>query len=188
MASPPKWNTYAGTVMLLGFAQFLLLMVLSEALYPGYSPANNYISDLGVGSTAYLFNASAVLLGITAIAGAYFLYMGRNGKTYPVLQALVGIGAMGVGILPETTGMLHIASAGIAFGVGGIAAIYSSRLQGKSPLRYYSIVFGLIALGMLVLAGMGITFAIGKGGIERMIFYPIIIWGIAFSGYLLSSR
>jgi hypothetical membrane protein len=116
------------------------------------------------------------------------LYRGNNGKVYPILQAIVGIGAMGVGLLPETTGYPHIISAFFAFGIGGVAAIYSYRLQG-SPFRYYSVVLGIIALLALIIgSALGLTLGIGKGGMERMILYPIMIWGIAFAGYLLASK
>ncbi len=54
----------SGLVLFAGAAQFFLLVLIAEALYPQYSVANNYISDLGVGSTAYIFNTSIVLLGI----------------------------------------------------------------------------------------------------------------------------
>lgn len=39
----------AGAFIFVAITQFILGVIVSEALYPGYSIANNYISDLGVG-------------------------------------------------------------------------------------------------------------------------------------------
>ncbi len=176
----------AGAIMLLGVGQFTLMVILAEALYPGYSVANNWISDLGVGPSAWIFNPSVVFLGLMFIAAAYFL--NRAGwRIYPILQTIAGIGAMGVGLFPETTGTPHIVAAFLAFGIGGLAAVYSYRLQ-SSPLRYYSLVLGAIPIIALILTALGITFGIGKGGVERMVMYPIIIWSLAFAGYLLNAK
>jgi len=38
----------AGALLFAGCAMFLLSMLTGEMLYPGYSTANNTISDLGV--------------------------------------------------------------------------------------------------------------------------------------------
>jgi len=36
-------------------------MMMAEALYSGYSARDNYISDLGVGPSALVFNSSVFL-------------------------------------------------------------------------------------------------------------------------------
>ncbi len=38
----------SGTLLLVGATQFILLSIVAEAVYPGYSTSANYISDLGV--------------------------------------------------------------------------------------------------------------------------------------------
>ena len=58
--SPEK---LAGTLIFVGTAQFILFATVAEALYPDYSISNNYISDLGVGPSAPLFNSSVLVLG-----------------------------------------------------------------------------------------------------------------------------
>ena len=37
----------AGTVLLVGLTQFIVLLQIAEFLYPDYSTSQNYISDLG---------------------------------------------------------------------------------------------------------------------------------------------
>ena len=61
-----------GALLFAGAAQFILVMIVAEALYPGYSIATNYVSDLGVGSTALLFSASVIIYGVTTFSGAVF--------------------------------------------------------------------------------------------------------------------
>jgi hypothetical protein len=39
----------------------------------------------------------------------------------------------------------------------------------------------------LVLGALGFDLGLGAGGMERMIIYPIIIWGLAFGGYLMAQ-
>jgi hypothetical protein len=34
----------------------------------------------------------------------------------------------------------------------------------------------------------GITLGLGMGGIERMIAYPILLWGLGFGGHLASQH
>jgi hypothetical membrane protein len=40
----------AGLLVIIGVIEFLLAMLVTEALYPGYSISMNYVSDLGVGA------------------------------------------------------------------------------------------------------------------------------------------
>lgn len=63
----------AGALIFVGAVQFILCMIMAECLYPKYSVSENYISDLGVGATAPIFNISVFLLGATVAASAYFL-------------------------------------------------------------------------------------------------------------------
>ena len=121
-----------GSLLFAGAAQLVLVMTIAEARYPGYNMATNYISDLGVGSTALLFNASAVLFGVMLFIGAV---SGRRtiGTLLTVTLALSGAGAVGVGLFPETTGALHYICAIVAFGLGAVSAILSYRVT-RRPL------------------------------------------------------
>jgi hypothetical membrane protein len=58
----------AGTLLFVGAVQFIVFgLITAEAGYEGYSTSGNYISDLGVGSTALIFNSSVFLLGILIV-------------------------------------------------------------------------------------------------------------------------
>ena len=65
-------RSISGALIFLGAAQFILVLVIAEALYPGYNVATNYISDLGVGQTALLFNVSVAVFGVFIFIGALF--------------------------------------------------------------------------------------------------------------------
>jgi hypothetical membrane protein len=183
----------AGTLVLVGVTQFVISMIVSEALYPTYSTSRNYISDLGVGPSALIFNSSVFLLGLLVLIGAYFLQRAFRFELFTVMLVLTGVGAMGVGIFTEAFGVLHAVVSLIAFLFGGLSAIVSvlcSRVHKfplvKMPFSALSIIFGLMTLVALALFGSGVYLGLGAGGMERMIAYPALMWGAGFGGYLLA--
>jgi hypothetical membrane protein len=184
----------AGALLLFGAAQFLLLLVAAESLYPDYSVSKNFISDLGVGQTTLLFNASIFLFGLCVLAAAYFrskdgLAAEAGGKAFSILLGIAGIGACGVGIFPETAGALHLVGAFVVFFFGAAAAVYSgARMKMPAPFSWFSISLGLISLAALSLSVSGQYFGLGAGGMERMVAYPIIAWCICYSGTLLAKE
>ncbi|MCP8308190.1 MAG: DUF998 domain-containing protein [archaeon] len=174
----------AGALLFVGSVQFFLGLVIAEVLFPGYNISVNFISDLGVGPTSLIFNSSVFLLGVFVVAGAYFIQRAFASRLISVLFTLTGSGAMGVGLFPETTGIMHIISALIAFGFGGLSAIVSYKLQ-KPPLSYFSVLLGVLSLVALALFVSQTYLGLGKGGMERMIVYPILLWVVGFGGHLI---
>jgi hypothetical membrane protein len=162
-----------------------MAMVIAASLYPGYSISENYISDLGVGTTALLFNSSVFLLGATMVAAAYYVQRAFGSKLLFILLTLTGIGAMGVGLFPENFEVIHFVASLITFLFGGLTTIMSYKLQ-KAPLSYFSVTLGAISLAALVLFGSGTYLGLGKGGMERMIAYPALLWGVGFSTSLMN--
>lgn len=173
----------AGALLLIGAVQLIVFISLAQSLYPGYDVLNNMISDLGVGPTALLFNASIVLFGSLAIASAFLLRKSLRKNLFPALLALAGVGAIGVGLFPETNFQPHFASALLAFAFGGLSAIASYKIS-KTPLKQLSVALGIISLAALALIISGNYFGIGRGGMERMIVYPTLIWAVCL-GYRL---
>lgn len=176
-------HAHAPGLLLFGAAQFLICLVAAEAFYPGYSVSANAISDLGVGQTALLFNSSIIIFGAASAMVAYLLRE-RLERHLASCMFLAGVGAICVGLFPETLGLPHYLSALTAFLFGGIAALVSSR-RVTMPLSPLFMLLGIITLSALVLEIAGITLGLGHGGMERMIAYPIIIWEIAFAGWLV---
>jgi len=176
----------AGTLLFSGAVQFLLGLIIAEALYPNYSVSGNYISDLGVGSTALIFNSSVFVLGLLAVAGAYFIREAFKSNFLFIILILTGIGAMMVGLFPETAGVMHTIASLVTFLFGGLAAIVSYKVE-KSPFSYLSVVLGAMGLVALGLLASGNYLGLGVGGMERMIAYPVLLWAVGFGAHLLGS-
>ena len=92
---------------------------------------------------------------------------------------------MGVGLFPETYGILHAIPSLITFLFGGLSAIISYKGQ-KPPFSYFSILLGALSLAALVLFGSSTYLGLGKGGMERMIAYSTLLWAVGFGGHLMS--
>jgi len=192
----------AGVLFLVASAQFIFGLVVAEALYPDFSVAQNYVSDLGVGPSSLVFNSSVFLFGMLTLVGAYFLPRTVDFRSLTVLLVLMAVGAMGVGVF--TSGfstMIHGAVSLMAFGFGALSAIVSFKVL-RMPLSAVSVVLGVLTLAALALFALGLVttgslttnvppaseffLGLGPGGMEHMIVYPAGIWLILFSGYLIT--
>jgi len=186
----------AGAAIFVGAVQFGIGMILAEIYYPNYNVSNNYISDLGANCTpnpclinqptATIFDVSIALFGLLVIVGAYFLWRAFHLKPVFVMTVLAGIGALGVGLFPETTGIWHSIFSLIVFLFAGLTALVTARLQ-KKPMLYFSIVLGLVTLVALVLYIGSEYLGLGPGGMERMIAYPVLLWAIGFGGHMMAT-
>jgi hypothetical membrane protein len=181
----------AGALLFVGSSQFVLGLVVAEALYPGYSISKNYISDLGVGPSAIYFNSSVFLLGLLMMVGAYFLQRAFDYKVLTVLVVLTAIGAMGVGVFTEDFGAIHVVVSLIVFLFGGLSAIFSAICSYvhkfkllKMPFSVIAVILGLMSLGAMGLFATEVYLGLDVGGMERMILYPLLMWGAGFGGYL----
>ena len=116
----------AGTLLVVGGVQFIVALIIAEAVYSGYSVSGNFISDLGVWGqpSAPIFNPSTMLFGAMVLASTYFINKHFKNRVITVMFALAGAGALGVGIFPENTfivngiAVLHYLSALLGFVVG----------------------------------------------------------------------
>ncbi|HUI86546.1 MAG TPA: DUF998 domain-containing protein [Nitrososphaerales archaeon] len=201
----------SGIAIFVGAVQFGILMIVaeiidSEATAPHvlgagnetgyvYSVSSNYVSDLGancrtscyIPPSAYLFDASIALLGILIIVGAYFLHRAYKWMPATVMIALAGVGALGVGLFPETTGIWHHLFSLVVFLFAGLSAIFTYKFQ-KKPMGYFSVILGLATLIALVLYAGGVYMGLGAGGMERMIVYPTLLWALSFGGHMMASE
>jgi len=200
----------AGVAIFVGAVQFSLCLILSEIVYSTsgplntsgsgnttgyiYSVANNYVSDLGANCrtactavpSAYLFDASIALMGLLIIVGAYFLHRAYRWMPATAMIAIAGIGALGVGLFPETTGIAHSIFSLIVFLFAGLTALVTARFQRK-PMFYFSIILGLGTLAALFLYIGGEYLGLGPGGMERMVVYPVLLWSVGFGGHMMAT-
>jgi len=192
-----------GLLFFVAVTQFVLSIIIAEALYPGYSVSNNYISDLGVGPSAIVFNSSVFLLGLLLLTGTYLQRQNASFKTLNTLLLLMAVGTMGVGIFTRDYTFAHGAVSSAAFFFAGLSAIASCKVL-TNPFSQISIVLGAMTLTALTLFSAGIIasgsltsttaydssfyLGLGPGGMERLIVYPSLMWLAAFAGHLLTEQ
>jgi hypothetical membrane protein len=180
-------RTLLGTLFFVGAAQFILMIVIAEARYPGgYSVATNALSNLGVGQTALFYSAWIAVCGAFVLIGSL---LGRRtlGTGLTTTLAVAGACAVGVGLFPVRTSAPHTFFAFAAFVFGATSVIISYRVL-RPPLSHFSVGLGIIALVALVLLLTHHDLGIGPGGMERMIAYPIFLWALGFGGSLIGAK
>jgi hypothetical membrane protein len=186
----------AGAALFAGVVQFALAMFLAEFLYPGYSVSGNAISDLGatcgngvchiIQPTSTIFNLSIILAGILVLISGFYLRRAVRAKAIVAFTLASGAAMAGVGLFPETFGVIHGIVSLITFLSISFAAISAYNVE-RSPLSYFSILLGIFSLVATVLFIDGAYLGLGEGGMERMIVYPVLLWSIAFSGHLIAE-
>ena len=191
----PRRASTAGALLLAGAAQFVVGLFVAEALYPGYSVADNAVSDLGATCrenvpcvihqpSSSIFTVNMLVLGATVLAAAYLLYRAGIDRRFAGALLLTGIGVLGAGVVNETSGF-HGVFALVAF-VGGASASVLAATVEPGPVRYaYAILGGIAWLGLVwQLLGSFVDSAwfgpLGDGGVERVIVYPVLLWLAAF--------
>jgi len=190
-----KHSKMAGALLLIGGVQWFLAITLAEGLHPGYNSGVHYVSSLGVGATSLFYNASLLALGVSILAGAYLLQGSLGSRAFIILLTITGLATLGVGLFPENVRPWHGIVTPVALLFGGFSAIASYRLQ-KPPLSYVYALLGALSLavGILFNPYLGLPrestatyLGLGKGTMERMVIYPILLWMIGFGGQLAGS-
>ena len=177
----------AGSLLFVGGVQCILGIILSEALYSGYSTSTQAISSLGVGPSAIIFNSSVFFIGVLGLAGTYFVHRSFNSNLFTFLLGMTHIGAIGVGLFTEanSTFTIHSIFSVITYLFGGISATMSYKLQ-KQPLSNLSVILGVFSLLAMVLLASQTYLGLGLGGMERMVAYPLLLWEVGFGSHLIS--
>src|SRR5947208_16174799 len=180
---------WAGLLLFIGVGQFAVIgLTVSEAVYSeaspsGYSISQNYISDLGVGPAALIFNPSIILVGVLVLATAWFLWRAVGDRILSIVVALAGAGAIAVGVFTEAFGVVHELVSLWTFIFIGLSAILAARIV-RPPFRYLSLVLGVLSLVALALFIVNAALGLGPGGVERLVVWPILVWATAFGGTL----
>jgi len=194
----PRYLAAAGFLLFIAGVVAFMGIITAEALYPaGYSTSGNQISDLGGTEppnsrieepSATIFNSVMMAAGVLILAASFCIQRGYNLWAAPVLIALFGIGALGVGVFPGDQGTIHALFALLAFIAGGLAAIVSLTIL-TPPFSFMAVILGLVALVTLllhsVLGDSSPMAALGIGGEERWVAYPVLLWAMGLGGYLM---
>lgn len=188
-------STLSGSFFLIGGVQWFLGILAAESWYDGYSSRIDYVSELGIGPTALIYNLSVFMLGIFIVIGAFFLYKSSEKKLLPILLIIASIGCMGVGVFPGYLQPMHSIATMLAIMFGAFAAMASYSHQTR-PMSIVSLVLGLMSLVLSIIfipylglpTGSTETFlGMAKGSLERWAINPILAWIIGFGGYLLGT-
>ena len=181
----------AGLLFVVGAVQFVLAVVISEAIYSGYSVGQQYLSDLGdwslAGNYAAIFDVSVILYGLFIIAGAYFFQRVFKNRLFTSLLVITGVGSVSAGVVAINMSFsVHGILGLIAFVSAAASAIMSYKFE-KSPLSYVSVILGAVTLLALVLLSSGFYLGLGLGGMQRFIIYPISLWSLGFGAHLIGD-
>jgi hypothetical membrane protein len=185
-------RTLAGVALVGGGAATVLGFVTAEALYPGYSAADQTISALGAAeapaAAQLVFNGTMVVGGLLLMGVAVGLQHVFSRRAFSAVAAVAGVGVLGVGLFPAQTGLPHFLAAVLAFGGIGVTAVVAATVLG-GPFAHVSGVLGgleLLAFALFVAIGDGTP--LGIGGLERWVAYLGLLWVTAFGGFLLGAR
>ena len=195
----------AGTLLSVGALQWFFSVMTAEGLHQGFNlspsqwiPFSNqihYVSELGVGSTAPIFNISTIVLGLMVAGAACLFYLKDRTILFSSLLLISGVGALGVGVFPTNVQPTHGIFQLLALLFGAFSAILSFRKQ-EAPLSYISAVLGIISFVTSIVfypyLGLGAndmsTFlGLGKGVMERIVIYSLILWIFGY-GYHMAGK
>ena len=182
-----------GVLFLVVGSAFLIVTMLAASIAPGYDMHGGKISDLGViAETALLFNVLLIGIGALNAVGGSLLYRAHGRAWLFAIYLVAGIGAAGAGVFPLNTSGVHSLFALLAFVFFNVEAIATATVV-TGLMRIVSATAGVIGLVYVVVmvigdgGNPGVFGPIGHGGSERMIAYPVMLWFLAFGGYLLGS-
>jgi hypothetical membrane protein len=200
-----------GVLAVVASVEWIIGVFVAQAYYPNYSITQNALSDLGAichTATAYtpnscliyqpssiIFNTTLTLFGVLSVPAAYFVNRSLRKRSFSILLGLFGLGVLVDGVVAENVQLaIHAVGGLVAFGTGAIAAITVYRLGEATPryFQYASAGMGIISLvGTFIFVATPLgtleSSAIGAGGLERIILYPLMIWE-ALLGIIFLSR
>jgi len=188
-------NKTAVLLMFVGAAQVILAAIVSESVYSGVNVVQKEMTALGTfssaGNYAAIFDVSVLLLGLTVIAGAYFIQRIFRNKLFTALLSVSGAGVVAMALVANFSLQLHSIFAMVTFVALAVSAFMSYKFE-KSPLSYVSVVLGVVMLSALVLfvlgqVNSGFYLGISIGGMERFIIYPALLWLLGFGAYLIGD-
>jgi len=169
---------------------FIIMWIVSGAMYIGYNHVTQYISELGaVGSpVAWFFNPLGLeVYGLLIIAFSYGLYRGiKESLVGPALLGISGVGVILVGIFPMPLPAHNLAFFILAISV--ILSCFTLPVCFKRDVRWKSLQKYALLTGVLVLIFLFLLLldsSIGIGGLIQRIWGAILwVWMFVAAGRL----
>jgi len=192
----------AGALLALTGIGMILAIITNEALYPAerhYTTFANSISDLSgtlppnsymVEPNRAIFIATMACGGVLVLVASCLLWPMIARRRVVVGLALMGAGLVGIAVFPGNVEMWHPLFAMLAFVAGSVTVVMSRKVL-EAPTKYFATTLGVVALIATVLGqeafeSWGLQAAIGIGGTERWIAYPVLLWLVVFGTTLMT--
>jgi hypothetical membrane protein len=181
----------ASALLLFGIIQWILVVILAEGIHPNYVSSIHYVSSLGSENTAFMYNISTIILGLS-VASSSVLLKPETSRLFFTLFLIAGLATIGVGVFPENSRPMHGIVTPIALIFAALSAMASFKHHSK-PASYFTFLLGLISLisglGFIPYLGLPVEsremfFGLYKGTLERIVIYTNLIWILIFGGQL----
>jgi hypothetical membrane protein len=188
----PKNRKTASFLLLFGIIQWILTVIIAEGLKPGYISSIHYVSTLGTGNTASIYNLSTIILGASLVAASINIRKFTISRTFFFLFLVAGLATIGVGVFPENSRPMHGIVTPVALIFGALAALFSYRIHDK-PASYFSATLGALSLitGIAFIPYLGLTvesramfLGLYKGTLERIVIYTNLLWVLILGSQL----
>ncbi len=167
----------------------MLATTSAAAVYPDYSIRNDAISYLGGSGvkTEFFWDFCVLIAGILWIYSTYLLSR-KSGIGYSAgTLYLAGIGFLLVGSSPwNLFQSTHYIGAQLIFIFGSVSSIVVSFTLTSGTFARISRILGVLSIAAYVSEYFGSDYILGPGGMERMVYYPVLLWSIAFGAYLIN--
>ena len=139
----------------------MTVVMAATSMALDYDVQGGAISDLGViGETAALFDGALLAVGGIEYRGAGISSTAATVEAWIfAIFVLAGLGAIGAGLVPLNTSDVHGIFALVAFVFFNLEALAAATLV-AGPMRWVSIVAGLVGLAFVVLSWSSATRAI----------------------------
>ncbi|MWV48863.1 DUF998 domain-containing protein [Rathayibacter sp. VKM Ac-2803] len=217
MTSPRRLRTTAGVLWIVGPLVYVGAEAIAASAFPGYSYADNYISDLGVPEVGAfegraidsplhsVMNAGFVAEGVLFLAAALMTVRATSGgrrRGFLGLAAAHSVGIVLVGLVHGSrqsvengTSGLHVLDAALAIIGGNLAAMTAGVAVLRSRTRWAPGVVGIVlgAVGLLGLvllrvdSGSTALDLLPDGVWERLAVYTVTAWQLTTGIVLLRS-
>ena len=160
---------------------FVIFTAISISTYPNYDPFTTYLSDLGMGSTAILFNIGVVVAGILGLVfcAAIFQLKNKFAEFGTVVLMFANVSLIHIGIFSEYFRGTHfvVSITFFVFATLAILIIGTGLTFKKIKLGYLSLILGFIVVVVTSIFGVQqIT--------EHIAVSIVIIWTLITSFYL----
>lgn len=206
----PSGRVIAGAICWVLTLEYFVAQAIAQVKWPGYSLSRYDVSALGITTCGpfedpstgesiaacspwhLAMNAGFVALGVLIILGAVLLrqvWPRRRLTTIGlVLVALSGLGEIFAGLAPGNVNLLlHSIGALLHWICGSIGLILlgCAVWRTRRLLASLTLLCGVVVLIGFFLYGNQTYLGLGRGGMERVVAYPLTIWLILFGASLL---